>query len=148
MPTYIPKADELKRKWYLIDAKDQVLGKLAAAAAKILTGKRKPIYTPFLDTGDHLIVINAATFSSPAGRNRPSSIDTTRATWVASRPWLPATFARRHRGSWSRKPSAGCCRRPSWAEPCLASSRSMRETGIPTRHRSLKWSPSAEGSER
>jgi large subunit ribosomal protein L13 len=57
--TYIPKADDRDRKWYVIDAKDQVLGKLAVTAAEILTGKRKAIYTPFLDTGDHVIVINA-----------------------------------------------------------------------------------------
>jgi large subunit ribosomal protein L13 len=60
MPTYIPKVEDRGRKWYVIDAKDQVLGKLAARAAMILTGKVKPIYTPFLDTGDHVIVINAA----------------------------------------------------------------------------------------
>ena len=58
MPTYIPKGD-LERKWFVIDAKDKILGKLASLAAQILTGKRKPIYTPFLDTGDHVIVINA-----------------------------------------------------------------------------------------
>lgn len=60
MPTYIPKADERDRQWFVIDAKDQVLGKLATLAATILTGKRKPTFTPFLDTGDHVIVINAA----------------------------------------------------------------------------------------
>jgi large subunit ribosomal protein L13 len=60
MTTYIPKGDDLNRKWFVIDAKGQVLGKLATTAADILTGKRKPIYTPFLDTGDHVIVINAA----------------------------------------------------------------------------------------
>jgi len=59
MPTYIPKADAITRKWFVIDAKDQVLGKVAAAAAMVLTGKKKPIYTPFLDTGDHVVVINA-----------------------------------------------------------------------------------------
>jgi large subunit ribosomal protein L13 len=59
MPTYIPKADAITRKWFVIDAKGQVLGKVAAAAAQVLTGKRKPIYTPFLDTGDHVVVINA-----------------------------------------------------------------------------------------
>jgi large subunit ribosomal protein L13 len=59
MTTYIPKAGDLDRKWFVIDAKDQVLGKLAVKAADILTGKRKPTYTPFLDTGDHVIVINA-----------------------------------------------------------------------------------------
>jgi large subunit ribosomal protein L13 len=60
MTTFIAKADERDRKWFVLDAKDQVLGKLAATAAQILTGKRKPSYTPFLDTGDHVIVINAA----------------------------------------------------------------------------------------
>jgi large subunit ribosomal protein L13 len=59
MPTYIPKGDDLQRRWFVIDAKGQVLGKLASLAAQILTGKRNPSYTPFLDTGDHLIVINA-----------------------------------------------------------------------------------------
>jgi len=60
MTTHIPKVNESDRQWVVIDAKDQVLGKLAATAASILTGKTKPIYTPFLDTGDHVIVINAA----------------------------------------------------------------------------------------
>jgi large subunit ribosomal protein L13 len=60
MTTHIPKVDERERQWFVLDAKDQVLGKLAATAATILTGKRKPIYTPFLDTGDHVIVINAS----------------------------------------------------------------------------------------
>jgi large subunit ribosomal protein L13 len=60
MPTYIPKGADLDRKWFVIDAKGQVLGKLATLAASVLTGKRKPTYTPFLDTGDHVVVINAA----------------------------------------------------------------------------------------
>ena len=60
MTTHIPKIREADRKWFVIDARDQVLGKLATTAAVILTGKNKPIYTPFLDTGDHVIVINAA----------------------------------------------------------------------------------------
>jgi len=59
MPTYIPKAESLDRRWFVLDARAQILGKLATAAATILTGKRKPIYTPFLDTGDHVVVINA-----------------------------------------------------------------------------------------
>jgi large subunit ribosomal protein L13 len=60
MPTYIPKEDERARAWFVIDARDKVLGKLAATAAQILSGKRKPSYTPFLDMGDHVVVINAA----------------------------------------------------------------------------------------
>jgi large subunit ribosomal protein L13 len=60
LTTHIPKIAEADRKWFVIDAKDQILGKLATTAAVILTGKNKPIFTPFLDTGDHVIVINAA----------------------------------------------------------------------------------------
>ena len=60
MSSYIPKAGEIERKWHLIDAKGQVLGKVAATAAMALMGKNKATYTPFLDTGDHVIVINAA----------------------------------------------------------------------------------------
>jgi large subunit ribosomal protein L13 len=59
MTTYLPKTGEAERRWFLIDAKDQVLGKLATTAATVLTGKRKATYTPFLDTGDHVVVINA-----------------------------------------------------------------------------------------
>ena len=59
MPTYIPKADAIDRRWFVIDASGQVLGKVATKAASLLTGKAKPIYTPFLDTGDHVVVINA-----------------------------------------------------------------------------------------
>jgi large subunit ribosomal protein L13 len=59
MPTYIPKADAIERRWFVIDASGKVLGKVATTAADALTGKRKPIYTPFLDTGDHVVVINA-----------------------------------------------------------------------------------------
>jgi large subunit ribosomal protein L13 len=58
--TFIPKVDDLDRKWFVIDARGQVLGKLATRAAEILAGTHKAIYTPFLDTGDHVIVINAA----------------------------------------------------------------------------------------
>ncbi len=59
MKTYIPRKEEIKRKWYLIDAEGQILGRLAVKIAKILAGKEKPIYTPHLDVGDFVIVINA-----------------------------------------------------------------------------------------
>ena len=59
MKTYLPKVAELKTDCYLIDAKDKVLGRVAAKAATILRGKHKRIYTPFLDTGDTVVIINA-----------------------------------------------------------------------------------------
>jgi large subunit ribosomal protein L13 len=60
MSTEFPSKDGIKREWHLIDADNVVLGKLASQAAMLLMGKHKPTYTPFLDTGDHVIVINAA----------------------------------------------------------------------------------------
>lgn len=59
MNTQFPSATNFKRSWYVIDANETVLGRLATKAAMILIGKHKPTYTPFLDTGDHVIVINA-----------------------------------------------------------------------------------------
>lgn len=59
MKSYMPKPDEIERKWYIVDADGMVLGRLASELAMILEGKRKPIYTPHLDTGDYVIVINA-----------------------------------------------------------------------------------------
>jgi large subunit ribosomal protein L13 len=58
MSTYFPKG-EIARKWYVIDASGQTLGRLATRAARILAGKNSPRYTPFLDTGDHVVVVNA-----------------------------------------------------------------------------------------
>ncbi|MGI6326976.1 MAG: 50S ribosomal protein L13 [Saccharofermentanales bacterium] len=60
MSTYVAKPADIKRKWYVIDADGLTLGRLASEVAKILRGKHKPEYTPFLDTGDHVIVVNAA----------------------------------------------------------------------------------------
>jgi len=58
--TWTAKAADLKSEWFVVDATDQVLGRLASSVAKILKGKHKPTYTPHLNTGDHVIVINAA----------------------------------------------------------------------------------------
>jgi large subunit ribosomal protein L13 len=59
MSTYFPKQGEIVRKWYVVDADGQTLGRLASKVARILMGKENPQYTPFLDTGDHVVVINA-----------------------------------------------------------------------------------------
>ena len=60
MSTYFPKEGEIARKWFVVDASGQTLGRLATGVAEVLSGKRNPRYTPFIDTGDHVIVINAA----------------------------------------------------------------------------------------
>lgn len=59
MPTVIPKEQDIERRWYLVDAEGQVLGRLAARVASVLRGKHKPTFTPHLDMGDHVVVINA-----------------------------------------------------------------------------------------
>ena len=59
MKTVVPKLDAIEKKWYLIDAENQVLGRLASQIAILLRGKHKPEFTPHLDLGDHVIVVNA-----------------------------------------------------------------------------------------
>jgi large subunit ribosomal protein L13 len=60
MKTVFPSKNDIVRQWHVVDAENKVLGRLASEAARILMGKHKPGYTPFLDTGDHVVVINAA----------------------------------------------------------------------------------------
>ena len=57
--TYLPSPDTIERDWYVVDAENQRLGRLASEIAKVLRGKNKPIYTPHLDTGDFVIIVNA-----------------------------------------------------------------------------------------
>jgi large subunit ribosomal protein L13 len=59
MRTHSTKPSEIEREWYIVDAEGQTLGRLASEIAKVLRGKHKPIYTPHLDTGDYVIVVNA-----------------------------------------------------------------------------------------
>lgn len=59
MKTYMAKPAEVERKWYVVDATDMVLGRLASQAAMVLRGKNKPTFTPNVDTGDYVIIINA-----------------------------------------------------------------------------------------
>ncbi|NLN46463.1 MAG: 50S ribosomal protein L13 [Clostridiaceae bacterium] len=60
MSTYVAKPSTIQRKWYVVDAEGLTLGRMASEVAKILRGKHKPEFTPFLDTGDHVIIVNAA----------------------------------------------------------------------------------------
>lgn len=60
MKTYMPKPGSIERKWFVVDAKGKTLGRLASQVAGILKGKHKPIYSPHMDTGDFVIVVNAS----------------------------------------------------------------------------------------
>jgi large subunit ribosomal protein L13 len=59
MKTYTPKPSEIQRDWYVVDAEGMILGRMATEVASVLRGKHKPIFAPHIDTGDHVIVINA-----------------------------------------------------------------------------------------
>ena len=60
MKTHTPRAEEIERRWWVVDAADKPLGRLSTELARILRGKHKPIYTPHLDTGDYVVVLNAS----------------------------------------------------------------------------------------
>jgi large subunit ribosomal protein L13 len=66
--TYSPKPSEIQREWHVVDAEGLVLGRLATEVARVLRGKHKPIYAPHIDTGDHVIVVNAAKVVMTAGK--------------------------------------------------------------------------------
>ena len=68
MPTYTPKASEITRTWYVVDAEGIVLGRLATEVANVLRGKHKPTYAPHIDTGDHVIIVNADKVVLTAGK--------------------------------------------------------------------------------
>lgn len=59
MQSYVPKPDEIRREWVVMDASDKILGRFATEVARLLRGKHKPEFTPFLDTGDFVVVVNA-----------------------------------------------------------------------------------------
>jgi large subunit ribosomal protein L13 len=68
VPTYSPKASEIQRAWYVVDADGLVLGRMATEVARVLRGKHKPSFTPHLDTGDHVVIVNADKVVLTAGK--------------------------------------------------------------------------------
>ena len=70
MKTYSPKPEHIQRRWYVMDASEQVLGRIATEAAHVLRGKHKPIYAPHADVGDHVIIVNAAKVVLTGGKER------------------------------------------------------------------------------
>jgi large subunit ribosomal protein L13 len=70
MKTYSPKPDHIQRRWYVLDASEQVLGRIATEAAHILRGKHKPIYAPHADVGDHVIIVNASKVVLTGGKEQ------------------------------------------------------------------------------
>src|SRR5437762_10831171 len=66
--TYTPRGGEIERRWFVVDATDETLGRLASRVARVLVGKHKPEYTPNLDSGDHVIVLNAGRIAVSADK--------------------------------------------------------------------------------
>ncbi len=86
MGTFVPSGKDIPRKWYVVDASGQTLGRLATKAADVLSGKLNPQYVPYIDMGDHVIVINAEKVRLTGLKARASSI--------AATPVSPAGCAR------------------------------------------------------
>lgn len=68
MPTFTPKTNEIERSWHVVDAEGLVLGRMATEVARVLRGKHKPIFAPHLDTGDHVVIVNAEKVVLSAGK--------------------------------------------------------------------------------
>src|SRR6476661_6497752 len=111
MGSFVPTAGSVQRQWHVIDAEDLVLGRVATEAARLLQGKHKPIYTPYIDTGDHVVVLNAAKVKLTAARKSRSCTGITADTKVACARSAPRTSARRTRSGWLKKRCAACCPR-------------------------------------
>jgi len=88
MDTYMPSASSIERKWYVVDAEGQTLGRLAANIASVLRGKNKPTYTPFLDTGDYVIVVNASKIKV-TGKKMEQKLYTTHSGYVGGLKQVP-----------------------------------------------------------
>lgn len=74
LPTFSPKASQIERSWHLVDADGLVLGRLATEVAGLLRGKHKPIFAPHLDTGDHVVIVNASKVVLTAGKARKKMV--------------------------------------------------------------------------
>ena len=114
--TYTPKPEDIQREWFVIDAKDQTLGRLASQIAHLLRGKHKPIFSPHMDVGDFVIVINCEKV-----RVTGHKLDQERYYWHSGYPGGLKSRTMREQmdtlpGARHRRPRcAGCCPRTSWA---------------------------------
>ena len=84
MKTFSAKASEVERKWYIVDAKDRSLGRVAVTVVNLLRGKGKPIFTPHVDTGDFVVVINVEKIAF----SDPNKWEEKRYTWYTGYPGL------------------------------------------------------------
>jgi len=115
--TYTPRQDDIQREWFVIDAKDQTLGRLATQVAVLLRGKHKPIYAPHMDVGDFVIIINA-------DKIRVTGDKLDQKVYYHHSGYPGGIKSRTLRAQLNRYPDrvsarrcAGCCPRTAWAAP-------------------------------
>ena len=131
--TYTPRASEIERQWFVVDADGQTLGRLASRIARLLAGKHKPGFATHIDTGDHVIVVNAGKHRDRRQDRPPSPTRATAAIPAASARSASATCSPGGPRRSSAAPSRACCRATSWARSSFASSRSTPDRSIRTR---------------
>ena len=116
--TISANASTVTKEWVVIDAADEVLGRLASQIAKILRGKNKPSYTPHVDCGDYVIVINADKVKL-TGKKMTDKVYTRHTGYPGGQRFAtPADYLARNRRSSSKKQSRACCPAPVWAPRC------------------------------
>ena len=125
--TFMANAGNITRKWYIVDAEGLTVGRLAANVAKVLSGKNKPTYTPHVDTGDNVIIINADKVIL-TGKAMSAVTDTRRQGML---------FAKDRYGLLNMQ-SAACFQRTSSAPRCIVNFMFMQAANIRMQHRNLK----------
>ena len=117
MVTRFPGGQDIARKWFVVDATGQTLGRLASRVASILAGKESPLYTPFIDAGDHVIVINAGKIRVTGMKTEQKVYRHYTAFPVDCAKSSSASCLTGGRTAWCKKRSWACCPRASWARP-------------------------------
>ena len=126
--TTIPSGKDIQRKWFVLDASGQTLGRLASRAANVLTGKNNPLYTPYIDMGDHVIVINAEKIHVTGMKARPENVPPLGTGFPGGlrEEGFTKLLARRPEKIVRRGHQAACCPSPSSAARWPPSSRFTR----------------------
>ena len=136
MKTFSAKAHEVNRDWYVVDAEGKTLGRLASEVARRLRGKHKPVYTPHVDTGDYIIVVNADKVHV-TGKKASDKIYYHHTGYIGN--LKSASFNQMQEKTPGRVinlPSRVCCQRTRWVAPCIASSRFMQVLTTTIQHNS------------
>lgn len=139
MKTYMATPSTIERKWYVVDAADKTLGRLAAEVAKVLRGKHKPTFTPHMDTGDHVIIINADKVRLTGKKLVQKFTSVTPVIWAAINILKQAICLPRIRSEWLNWPFAEWFPTIVWAAKSLKNCMYTLVLNILMLHKSLKF---------